>query len=386
MAVSTQRSGVSAILAKLEDVYATDPVPTPADNGILINEGADITPSADKEARTIIRTTFSPAGSFIGAKSVEMSIETELRGGGLDADGITPLPPDFDPLLQCCGMSRTPVLRLGLSGAGAWVAGEEVTGGTSAAKGRVEYIERDILLVITVTTGTFGAAETITGGTSLATAGITSLAHGLMYKPVTAAPSVQKSVAIYFHKDAILHRLIGGIGTFSLDGQVGKLAKLAFKISGLWVDPADGVLPSPKLTDIQGLQALNMGVMIGNYTPVCTALKLDLGAKVEKRQNINSASGLVGLLITGREPSGSLDPEVDTLAHFNPWTPWQSGAKAKINGYLGSTPGNRMAFHVGAAQYTDLKYASRVGLSNYSLGFTPCQERVGDDEMRFTFF
>jgi len=386
MAVETQRSGVSVILAKLEEEYGVDSNPTAALNGILINDGVELAPNADKESRTIIRSTFSPAGSIIGAKYQDLSIETEVRGGGLEADGKSPKRPDYDPLLQCCGMKPTNVMRVTLGATAAFVAGETVTGGTSLATGVIEYIERDTILVVTVTAGTFEAAETLTGGTSAATAAISGLTPAIMYTPVTAPPSSQKSTAIYYYKDSILHKVVGGIGTWSLDAQVGKLGKFTFKVSGLWADPADSVLPTPALTDLDGLQALAMGTKIGSYTPVCAALKLDLGAKVEKRNDINALDGLIGLLITGREPSGSLDPEVDTLAHFNPWASWKSGTKARINGYMGSVAGNRMAFHAGAAQYTDLKYGNRVGLANYSLGFTPCQERVGDDEIRLLFF
>jgi hypothetical protein len=386
MAVETQRSEVSAILAGLEATYGTDPTLTPAENGILINKGAEITPNADKETRNIVRTTYSPAGSIIGAKYLDLSVQVEVRGGGMAVDGITPLPPDYDPLLKCCGMQRRSAVRLILGAAGLWQAGETITGGTSNAEAVIEYVERDTTLVAIVTTGTFTETETVTGSSSAATGVVNDVVHALLYQPITAAPSAQKSAASYFWKDAILHKLLGALGTFSLDAQVGKIATIDFKLSGLWVDPVDSALPAPILTDLVGLQALGMGVKINDYVPVCTALKLDLGAKVEKRNDINAANGLVGMLITGREPSGSLDPEVDKLATFNPWTAWKAGTRSRINGYLGSVAGNRMAFHVGAAQYSDLKYGNRVGLANYSAGFTPCQVRKGDDELYLCFF
>lgn len=386
MPVETQRADVSAALAGLEVTYGVDPELTPASHGILINKGADITPNADKETRNIISTTYSPAGSIIGAKYLDLSVQVEARGGGLDADGITPLPPDYDPWLQCCGMQRRAAVRLTVAAGGAWQPGETVVGGTSTAEGVIEYVERDTILVVIPTEGTFAAPETITGSASAATGNCTAVTKALLYQPITARVSAQKSVATYFWKDAILHKLLGALGTWSLDAQVGKIATIDFKLSGLWVDPADSTLPAPVLTDLDGLQALNMGVRIGAYTPVCTALKLDLGAKVERRQDINAAEGLVGMLITGRDPSGSLDPEVDKLANYNPWALWKAGTRSPINGYLGSVAGNRMAFHAGACQRSDLKYGNRVGLSNYAEGYTPCRVRTGDDEMYLCFF
>ena len=226
----------------------------------------------------------------------------------------------------------------------------------------------------------------ITGSTSGATATLTAGTPGLMYRPHTAAIEDIASTSVYFWKDAILHRLLGAVGTWTLDAAVGKVATFQFKMSGLWVDPADSTLPAPALTSLTGPQALAMGLRIGDYTPVFTALKLDLGAKIEKRQDANAIEGLIGLIITGRSPTGSLDPEVDALAAYNPWDAWKSGTKGRLNGYLGSTPGNRWAVHVGAAQYSDLKYKDRTGLVAYDQSFLPCQERLGDDEIRLTLF
>jgi len=385
MAIESQLTRRTAILAALEGTYGQDAGPTSALNGILVNEGVDLTPQADKSDRTVVRDTFSPAGSVIGAKSQDIKIQVEVRGGGLDAEGH-PLPPDYDSLLLASGMQRSAVMRLTMASNASFLAGETITGGTSGARGTIEYIERDKLLVATMLSGTF-AAETITGGASGVTATVAASAPGIMYRPITARPAAQVSDSIYFHKDSILHRLLGARGTWSLDAQDGKIATIDFTMSGLWVDPADQDMPAPVLTNLAGPQFMGANLQIGEYTPAFTALKLDIANKVEKRQDANSPEGIVGLLITGRSPTGSLDPEVDKLAAYNPWTAWRdTNARAKLCGYIGSVPGNRLAVYVGAAQYTDLKYGERVGLAIYNETFTPTQERTGDDELRLVFF
>ena len=389
MAVESQLTRRAAILVAPEVTYAQDPTPNPATHGVLINNGVEITPQAERQDRDVVRDTFSPAGSVVGAKSLDITIKTEFRGGGLDEATGKPKAPDFGNLLLACGMQSVEVVRLtlGAGGAGTFVAGEAITGGTSAATATIDHIERDDLIVVRMTAGEFAEAETLSGGTSMATAPVEAIAPGLMYRPITAVPSAQKSSTIYFHRDGILHSILGSRGTFSLDAQVGKIATLDFKMSGLWVDPKDAAIPAPVLTNLAGPQFLAADLRIGDYSPVFTALKLDIGNKVEKRQDANSAEGVVGLLITGRSPSGSLDPEVDKLSNFNPWTAWKdTNARARINGYIGKTPGNRAALHMGACQYTDLKYGDRVGLATYSAGFLPTQDGSGDTEFRLTFF
>lgn len=386
MAVKSQATRRAILLGKVEEHYSVDAEPTPALNATLINSGIDIKPQADKVTRDILRSTFSPAGSFIGAKSLDLSFTVEARGGGLDAQS-KPLPPDYDWALLACGMQRAEVLRVSLDAAAAWKIGEVVTGGTSAATGVIAYVERDNLIVLTVTNGFFVAGESVAGGASAVTANIASLVYGLMYRPITADIANIVGASCRFWRDSIMHRLLGTIGTFSLSAEVGKIGTIEFKMSGLWTDPVDLAIPGDAvLTDITGAMALGMGVRIGAYTPVANALKLDLGNKVQKRQDLNAAEGLVGFYFDGRDPTGSLDPEVDALAAYNPWTNWKSGTKTRINGYLGSTPGNRMAIHVGAAQVTDLSYKDRSGVMAYEHSFQPCQEYRGDDEFRLIYF
>lgn len=384
MAVASHLTRRSACLAKAETSYGTDAVPTSLLNGILLNEGAELAPSADKIDRAVLRDTYSPAGSIIGAKSVELTLTVEARGGGVDGAG-NPVPPDYDPLLLACGMQRSEVMRLTLASNASFLAGETITGGTSGATATIEYIERENLLVASMLDGTF-AAESITGGTSGVSATLAVGTPGIMYRPKTAAITDLASASMYFWKDSILHRLLGAVGTWSLEGEVGKIGTFQFKMSGLWVDPADSELPAPTLTTLTGPQALAMDMRIGAYTPVFTALKLDLGAKIDKRQDANADEGLVGLMITGRSPTGTLDPEVDALAAYNPWDAWKSGTKSRLNCYLGSVAGNRWAIHVGQAQYSDLKYKDRNGIVAYDLPFIPCQERLGDDEIRLILF
>lgn len=379
-----QRSRITATLVKAETAYGTDAGPTGA-NAVLVTGAPEFTPEADKVDREIYRDTYSPAGSIVGAKSAKLKIKVEMRGGGLDGTN-KPKAPDYEPLLLACGMQKAEVIRVTLEATGAWQAGETVTGGTSTAHGTVEYIERDTLIVLSSVTGTFAEGETVTGGTSAATGTVADLAPGLMYRPKTYDIDTMPSASVRFYKDKILHKVAGVIGTWSLTAEVGKLAYLEFDLSGLWTDPEDAAIPALTLVDLTGPQVLAMGMRIGAYTPVANALKLQLGAKIEKRNDLNGPDGLIGFVITGREPSGSLDPETDTLAAFNPWSLWKSGAKYRLNGYLGSAAGNRWAVHVGQAQCTELKYGERTGLVTYDKTFTPCQERLGDDELRLVLF
>lgn len=95
------------ILAKLETTYGVDAQPSADADALLVNmEGSSLSPQGDEVRRNVVWDTFSPLGSVVTSRTVEMAISTELRGGGMSQWG-GPRPPDFDALLQSCGMTMT---------------------------------------------------------------------------------------------------------------------------------------------------------------------------------------------------------------------------------------------------------------------------------------
>jgi hypothetical protein len=382
--VSNALTRRAMVMAKLESSYGQDANPTGALNAILVNQGVTVTPkAANKEERKIIAPTMSSMGQVVSGFSYDLKLPCELRGGGLSAGA--PLPPDYDPLLQACGMQQYAVVRLALSAPGTFQPGDAVTGGTSLATGTLEYLENGSLLIVKATSGAFQANETLTGSPSGATGTVSAVTKCLQYRPVTLTPSAQPAVTIHFHMDGILHTLLGGRGDWSIDAKNGKFPTIEFTFSGLFTVPTDAALPAGTLTSLRQQAFLSAQAQIGAYIPVMTALQLKLGNKVEMRGDVNSATGIVEALITDRTGSGSLDPEVDAVGAFNPWAAWQAGSFSKLRAVAGSQAGNTVAINVAAAQYTDVKYTDRVGLKAYDLPFEPTIDRAGDDEIRLIY-
>jgi hypothetical protein len=374
-----------ALLAATEAAYG---VPPAADQfrGVLCNAGSEITPTGDKIERDIVRQTFSPAASKMGAKRQQLTFTTELRGGGLDVGGDV-LPPDYAPFLLGCGMQATEVVRLTVDAVAGFEIGETVTGGTSTATGTLHHID-GLVLVLRGVVGTFAAAETVTGGDSTTTAAVVAggVAPGLEYRPLTARVEAQKSACIKFHKDSILHQIVGSRGTLVIDCQVGKIATIKFTMTGLWADPATALLPTPVLTDLAGPVFVNAGATLGAYSPIISALSLDVGNTVSERVSANGMDGLLAQYISGRRSTGSIDPEVDDLALFNPWAAWKAATPARLAATIGDTPGNRIRLEVPKAANEEVKYAERNGLATYQQPYLATVDRDGDDEWRITYF
>lgn len=92
----------SAVLAKLEVTYGTDPVPTGADNAILTSE-VSVTPIAgNRVSRSIDSATLGNKGEIITSKYKTITFKVELAGSGTAGDA-----PAYGTLLRMCGFSET---------------------------------------------------------------------------------------------------------------------------------------------------------------------------------------------------------------------------------------------------------------------------------------
>jgi len=92
----------SAILAKTEVTYGTDPTPTGGANAILVSN-LSITPlNAQNVNRDLIRGYFGGSEQLVGNAHVECKFDVELAGAGTAGNA-----PAFGPLLIGCGMAET---------------------------------------------------------------------------------------------------------------------------------------------------------------------------------------------------------------------------------------------------------------------------------------
>ncbi len=208
--------------------------------------------------------------------------------------------------------------------------------------------------------------------------------NGWVYTP-ESDPAQHKSCTIYYYQDGLLHKALGCRGTFSLNAAVSELGTIEFSMQGLWVDPVDQALVSPSIADIVPPVVSSMGLTVGGYTPVCTALQFDLGVSTSLRKDVNADAGIVGVEISARRPTGSLDPETAALGQFNPWSAWSGATKAAISATVGREAGNRIGISVPKAQYGAPSYGDRDGILTYSLPFTATIDSTGDDEIVLTY-
>lgn len=91
-----------AVLAKIETVYGTDPVPTGEANAILCTDVKFEPLAADVISRNLYQSYFGAQQTMLAAEHVTMSFKVELAGSG--TPGVAP---GWGPLMRACACAET---------------------------------------------------------------------------------------------------------------------------------------------------------------------------------------------------------------------------------------------------------------------------------------
>jgi len=373
------------LMTAKESTYGVDP--GSGYQGVLANDDLSYSPSGDKIERNTIQEAFSPRGHVIGIKEQGLSFSVEGKGNGLD--GSDPETPEFDALLQACALKLLSVTRIKVTGvSGTFEAGETVEGGTSAATGTFRRLSDigDSEMVLTSVSGTFQDEETLTGGTSSATATADDDPYTAKEYAPTSTAGDMESCAIQFYWDSHKHVLLGCRGDLKVDLSNGNYPSFQFDLRGLWADPTDeSSPPTPTLSELVPPVVKSAGLKIGSFTaPVAEKIETGLNNNIARRPDMNATDGLKGLRITDRNPTGSVDPEAEALATFDPYTDWKAATENRIVCSVGAEAGNRFLLEVPQAVFEEVGQADREGIRTYSLPFV-CTGQ-SDDEWYLTFF
>lgn len=306
----------TALLAKVETVYGTDPTPTVSANSILV-KNVSLKPTGDILERDFIQSSLSSLQFVRGAKWVDLSFECELKGTGVR--GELPAYGWEGTLFRACGM-----------------------------------------------------AETVVASTRIA------------YAPVSTG---FESATLWVYKDSIYHKINGWRGDFTITYEVGKYGVIKFEGQGFYVAPTDASPSAQTFSSVVPPVALSAGLTLDTTTYASASvekIEFKMGNKLAQRKSMNSDSGLTEILIHGRDPGGSFDPEAVTEATYPFWSKWSAATAIALNlGPIGSTSGNIITIGAPKMQLNDLVYGDRNGILTYDVPFS-LAGNAGDDELTIT--
>ncbi|MCP4697661.1 MAG: hypothetical protein GY862_12540 [Gammaproteobacteria bacterium] len=165
-------------------------------------------------------------------------MDVPLYGGGFSGT-LADMP--IDKLLRACGMTKSDALNISLSNiSGAWAVGDWVKNDT-AIFGYIAGVDdvdgTKILLVHTVTPAEAPADTEAVSFQSGGTATVSAIPRNAYAYRYTSKCSETANLAVKWYYGDILCVAYGARGTWSLNIESGKSAKMKIELTGLYIVP-----------------------------------------------------------------------------------------------------------------------------------------------------
>lgn len=341
------------------------------------------TPDIERFKRQPSRATLSQLAAVVGKQTGGVTWKAELKGSGSVATE-----PAWSDALQGCGFAKATVssIAIGAVTSGPFEPGETITGGTSGGTGRVvgEVANGASAVPYVVLSGTLQSGDLLTGGTSGATATASagpSADKGFEYRP---ASSSLKVVTVGIYKDGTRALFAGARGNVKIDAVVGEPVFLDFAFEGVYGGFTDTALLSPTYESTIPKAFLNVGASMLDLATIFTTLGIDMQNVLAQRGSANAAKGVLSVLLTGRDPVATLDPEMELVTDHDFFGKLIAGTTGRLYAELDGAAGQKITIASPRAQYADVGQAEREGIltAPVTLDLISASVSAGDDEVQ----
>ncbi len=236
--------------------------------------------------------------------------------------------------------------------------------------------------------GTRGTAGRL--GDTLEACGFSEIAtpgSSVVYKP---ASSGMKSVTIYVYDNdsssAVLHKITGAVGTFSIKATAGQFAVLSFTFKGLYNAPTDVALPSTPTyeTTLPPIVESAAFTLNSDTDLIVQEISIDMANELSDRDDISSSNGIKAFNITSRKPKGNFNPEAMLVASYGFWTDWVAASQRALSLVIGSASGNKITITAPKVTIDSIADGERESLLTREIPFSLGQD-AGNDEITLKF-
>lgn len=222
-----------------------------------------------------------------------------------------------------------------------------------------------------------GYAETVSAGSSV------------VYLPTSSA---MKGVTIYVYDNqdtgnTLLRKLVGCRGTFRLQAEAGKFAKIEWTFTGFYTAPSDVSAPSAATYEstIPAVVESAAFTLNSNTSLVVQQLTIEQNNQVEDRDDISGTnSGLKEIIITGRKPGGTFNPEQVLVATYDFYADWAASTARALSVIVGTVAGNKITITAPKVTIDSFDDDNRNGILTKNVPFR-MSRNSGNDELRFSF-
>lgn len=207
-----------------------------------------------------------------------------------------------------------------------------------------------------------------------------------VYSP-TSVTSNYKTLTMGVYDDGKLKTLKGCMGTWELECENGKPAKMKFEFTGVFVTPTDVAQIAPTYPTTLPPRWASSTFTIGAFTPKCSKLNIQSNNSIYVLPDETDASAFSFAIITDRFVKGTVDPEASLVATKDLWADVLAETEAAMSVSFGSAGNNTVTAAASKLQFTDVDDdGDREGILVETAPFQ-CNKSAaaGDDEFTLTF-
>lgn len=211
---------------------------------------------------------------------------------------------------------------------------------------------------------------------------------GYVTSSTTAAPTSavgsQKTLSFALWEEGRRKNLYGACGNCVISADAAGILFCDWSFQGIYGDVVDEASPTTSIAaaapwTMKGISTLQIA---SSTIPLVSRFSLDLGAKVEMRENATLDSGIAHFFIVDREPTLTLDTEAHKIADFANWTDLLAGTTRAFS-FTTTSGGHSVTFSAPAIQRMSIADEDRGGRIVDASVFQLCASS-GDDELAIT--
>jgi hypothetical protein len=286
----------------------------------ILAEGVSFKPDIEMLDRNFRRASLDPLSKISGKRKGELTFSTVVKGSGAAGDFYAP----FGDILKAAGMTEAHV----------------------ASPHSVTYTPRSAV--------------------------------------VTDWSSPAQTLTAFFELDGVSKILSGCVANVKFKLKSGQIPMMDVSLKGVYNTPTDQAFPAPAYSAVPDPIVQSSAFSFDGVTSfVVDSFEIDFGNEVVERPNVRSAAGLGGFLLAGRNPVGSMDPELTLVAAYNFLAKQQAAVPGILSFVVGSGTGQVNTFSMPKAQITgvDLGERNGIAIANCKLAFAA---DAGDDWFSLT--
>lgn len=212
----------------------------------------------------------------------------------------------------------------------------------------------------------------------------------VIYNPTSSS---KKTVTVYVYNlnlntgSAVLEKFTGCVGNVQFKFPAGQNATMEVSLRGLCAAVnTDVVAPgTPVFNTTVAPVVENATFTLNSVTSlVVQELSLNMDNSISEHDDISAAAGLKSFEVSGREPKGSFNPEVVSVATYDFKADWAAATTRALSMVLGSAAGNKLTITAPKVTIDNIADGEREKYLTKDIPFS-LGRNTGNDEISLKF-